>query len=167
MTGLGGINETRSRSRKQRKRLNRAIAKMPADELERIVFAPVSDTQLNKYLRESARTQLSKAGHYAYHDGAHDLILEWHHKFGHASTPTTIRKMRDLGLAPHMTRAQKVFCEWCMENRPRKQPVARRNTSVTQDILWGKFFVDVSSDHTPAFGTGNKHCTTILSLRDI
>ena len=40
--------------------------------------------------------------------------------------------------------------------------MARRNTSVTQDILWGKFFVDVSSDHTPAFGTGNKHCTTFI-----
>ena len=159
---FGTPKEDESRSRKQRKRLNRAIGKMSADELERIVFAPESDTKYDTYMRESARIQLSKAGHYTYHDGAHDLILEWHHKFGHASIPTTIRKMREIGLAPKMTRAQKVFCEWCMKNRPRKQPVSSSNRSPTKDVLWGKFFVDVSSDHTAAIGTGNKHCTAFI-----
>ena len=43
------------------------------DELERIVFAPPEGTKIDEYLRESARIQLSKAGHYSYHDGANDL----------------------------------------------------------------------------------------------
>ena len=37
---LGDHYESTKRSRKQRKRLNRAITKLPTDELERIVFAP-------------------------------------------------------------------------------------------------------------------------------
>jgi len=35
-------------------------------------------------------------------------------------------------------------------------------SSPTKDVLWGKFFVDVSNEHTPAFGTGNKHCTAFI-----
>ena len=159
---LGEHYESAKRTRKQRKRLNRAITKLPTDELERIVFAPPEDTKIDKYLRESARIQLSKAGHYSYHDGAHDLILEWHGKLAHASIPTTLRKMREMGLSPKMTRAQKVFCEWCLKHRPRKKPVNRMRSSPTKDVLWGKFFVDVSNEHTPAFGTGNKHCTAFI-----
>ena len=70
--------------------------------------------------------------------------------------------MREMGLSPKMTRAQKVFCEWCLKHRPRKKPVNRMRSSPTKDVLWGKFFVDVSSEHTAAFGTGNKHCTAFI-----
>ena len=90
VTDFPEVDHTRSRA--ERRRVTRAIAKLSLAELEEVVMSTAEEKKYDNYTREACRIEMAKAGDYRYRHAETDLLLAWHHKLAHASLPLCIKK---------------------------------------------------------------------------
>ena len=159
VTDFPDVDHTRSRA--ERRRVTRAIAKLSLAELEEVVMSTAEEKKYDNYTREACRIEMAKAGDYRYRHAETDLLLAWHHKLAHASLPLCIKKMKELGLFKRLSTAQRVFCHHCLLSNPRRQPMPKVENRQPYR-LFEKFYCDVSGPHTPAVQTGAQYALTFI-----
>ena len=148
--------------RKTRKRISRSVKRLKVPELKEIVNAPAVDARYSEFTREAARIELCRSGVYTYNHGQSDLLLQYHHRFSHASLATTVRTLKSMGLMDRLDKGARLFCLHCLLARPRRMASRKVGTSDHKNRIFSKFFVDCAGPFTPAAGTKNKYSMTVI-----
>ena len=148
--------------RKTRKRISRSVKRLKVPELKEIVNAPAVDARYSEFTREAARIELCRSGVYTYNHGQSDLLLQYHHRFSHASLATTVRTLKSMGLMHRLDKGARLFCLHCLLARPRRVASRKVGTSDHKNRIFSKFFVDCAGPFTPAAGTKNKYSMTVI-----
>ena len=149
------------RSEYEQKKLAKSIKQLTKTQLNDIVMSDPHKIYMDENVRHLARLELAKCGTYKYTSGDSDLILKYHNLLGHPSMPITIRKMRELGLFPKLNQQQKLFCNWCLLNRPRKSKTMKTK-SKDPDRLWETVYTDVSGPHTSGTELNERYCIAFI-----
>ena len=149
-------------NKREKKQMRRSMGKLTTTELKKIVHSPALDARYTPFARESARIELCRSGTYTYEHGQNDLLLKYHHKFGHASMATTVRTMKSMGVIEKLDKGARLFCMHCLLARPRRIAARKAGTSDHKNRIFSKFFVDCAGPFAPAAGTMNRYAMTVI-----
>ena len=149
-------------NKREKKQMRRSMSKLTTAELKKIVYSPALDARYTLFARESARIELCRSGIYTYDHGQNDLLLKYHHKFGHASMATTVRTMKSMGVIEKLDKGARLFCMHCLLARPRRIAARKVGTSDHKNRIFSKFFVDCAGPFAPAAGTMNRYAMTVI-----
>ena len=149
-------------TKKEKKQMRRSMSKLTTAELQKIIHSPALDARYTPCARECARIELCRSGIYTYDHGQNDLLLKYHHKFGHASMATTVRTMKSMGVIEKLDKGARIFCMHCLLARPRRIAARKVGTSDHKNRIFSKFFVDCAGPFVPAAGTMNRYAMTVI-----